>query len=257
MTTAAIASDRPASLPPGLKPANVLAATRDHGDRLRYMGGCRCFACRRANSAYEAARKVARAAGDWNGIVPASKAMAHLKMLSAQGIGRRSVAAASDVADTVLMEIKAGRKTQIRARTERAILAVTEQAAGDHALVPAKDTWKLINRMLEDGHTKSELAHRLGYKTRALQLDTDFVTVRNAHLVERLAEQMRSTCATRTLAMIETLKEEGYTGRQIEQRLAELARAAGEESPSIEPRNGRITMKAAALVARLYQQMTE
>lgn len=241
----------------GLKPAKVLGESREHGDRLRYLGGCRCFACRRSNSAYEAARKVARAAGDWNGLVPANKAQAHLKMLSSQGIGRRSVAAASDVALTVLLDVSTGRKTQIRARTERAILAVDEKAAGDRALVPAKPTWKLLNRLVKDGYTKSELARRLGYKTRALQLDTDFVTVRNAHLVERLFDQLRSTCAKKTLALIEKLRDEGYGRHQVDQRLADLARTLGEETPDLAAPNGRITIKAAALVDRLYQQMTE
>jgi hypothetical protein len=242
----------------GLKPASVLGATREHGDRLRYLGGCRCFDCRRANTAYEAARKVARAAGDWNGIVSAEKARDHMKMLSSQGVGRRSVAAASDVADSVLMEVITGRKARIRARTERAILAVTTEAAADHALVPAKATWKLINRMLKDGHTKAGLAAKLGYKSPALQLKTDFVTVRNAHLVERLADQLRSTCAKKTLALVEKLiKAEGYARQQVDQRLAELARSLGEDTPSLEPRNGRITVKAAELVERLYENMTE
>jgi urease accessory protein UreE len=241
----------------GLKPIQELAATREHGDRLRYIAGCRCADCRRANSAYESARQKARAAGDWNGLVPAEKARDHLKQLSELGVGRRSVAAASDVADSVLTEIIAGRKLKIRARTERAILAVTTAAAGDHALVPAKQTWKLINQLLKDGHTKGELAILLGAKHPNLQLKKDFVTVRNAHLVERLYEKLRWTCAKKTLKLLKKLVDEGYTSKQIRQHAAELAHSQGVEPVPLEARNGRIPFRTEALVERLHARLTE
>jgi hypothetical protein len=243
----------------GLRPVAELAAGRDHGDRLRYRAGCRCFLCRRANTAYEAARKIARAAGEGNGIVPAEKARAHLKALSAQGVGRRSVGAACDVADTVLAEIISGRKTNIRASTERAILKVTAAAAGDGALVPAKATWKMLDQLIEDGYTRTDLAARLGSKSKvpALQLKRDFVTVRSAYLVERMFEQLKCECARPTMKLLAKLRDEGYTQHQVEQRLAVLAARLGEPVPSIEPnKRGRISTKAADLVEKLYQELT-
>lgn len=243
----------------GLKPVTELAADRSHGDRLRYMAGCRCFACRRANSAYEAARKIARAAGEGNGIVLAAKARAHMKALSAQGVGRRSVGAACDVSDTVLSDIIAGRKANIRAATERAILAVTAAAAGDRALVPAKATWKMLEQLIADGYTRGELAARLGSKSKtpALQLKRDFVTVRSAYLVERLFGQLRFECAKPTLRLLAKLRDEGYAQSQIEQRLALLAARVGESVPVIVPnKKGRISAKAADLVEQLYREMT-
>jgi hypothetical protein len=243
----------------GLRPIAELAAGRDHGDRLRYMAGCRCFQCRRANSAYEAVRKIARAAGEGNGIVPAAKARAHMKALSARGVGRRSVGAACDVADTVLAEIIAGRKANIRASTERAILAVTADAAGDRALVSANPTWKMLDQLLKDGYTKSELARRLGSKSKtpALQLDKDFVTVRNAYLVERLFDELRFTGARETVKLLAKLRDEGCTQSQVEQRLSTLANSLGEKVPAIAPnKKGRLSAKAADLVERLYREMT-
>lgn len=243
----------------GLKPIAVLAAGREHGDRLRYIAGCRCFACRRANSAYEAARKVARAAGEGNGIVSAEKARAHMKALSEKGVGRRSVRAACDVADSVLSDIITGRKVNIRAGTERAILAVTVAAAGDGALVCAKHTWKLLDQLIADGYTKRNLAARLGSKSNipSLQLKRDFVTVRNAHLVERLFERLRFECAKPTMKALTKLRDEGYKQHQIEQRLAILASNMGEEVPSLVPnKKGRISTRAADLVERLHQEMT-
>jgi hypothetical protein len=103
----------------GLRPVAELAADRPHGHRLRYLAGCRCFHCRRANSDYERERAAARAAGDWNGIVDAAPARRHILALSRRGVGRRMVAAASDVGLSVIADIRTGRKMRIRARTER------------------------------------------------------------------------------------------------------------------------------------------
>lgn len=243
----------------GLKPVAELAANRAHGDRLRYMAGCHCFLCRRANTAYEAARKIARAAGEGNGIVPAGKALAHLKQLSAQGVGRRSVGAASDVGDTVLSDIISGRKVRIRASTERAILAVTKAAAGDRALISGRATWKMLDELIADGYTKTELARHLGSngKTPALQLKREVVTVRSAYLVERLFDQLKFECAKPTTKALGKLRDEGYTPGQIDQRLALLATKLGQKVPSLRPnKKARLSTKAADLVELLYQDLT-
>lgn len=242
----------------GLRPVSELAANREHGDRLRYMAGCRCFKCRSANTAYEAARKAARANGEGNGIVPAAAARAHLAALSKAGVGRRMVSAACDVSETCLQEVIAGRKANIRAATERAILAVTTAAAGDGALVPGKATWKMLDQLLDDGYTKSYLAQCLGSKAKvpALQLKRDFVTVRSAHLVERLFEKLKFECAKPTMKLLAKLRDEGYTQQQIAQRLAAMV-DQGEPVPLFEPnKKGRISTKAADLVERLYQELT-
>ena len=173
----------------GLKPVSELAAARAHGDRLRYMAGCRCDDCRGANTAYERTRQAARKAGDWNGIVPATKARAHMLKLSKQGVGRRAVQAVTDIADSILFQIRSGTKPRIRARTERLILAVTIEQAADNALISAAATWKLLNKLLAKGYTKTQLAHGLGYETHALQIGKDQVTVRNAYDVRRLYEK--------------------------------------------------------------------
>lgn len=177
----------------GLRSAADLSAARPHGDRLRYVGGCRCDDCRQANTAYERARSQARADGDWNGIVSADAARKHLVKLSKKGIGRRAVAAASDVGETVLCDIRRGTKRNIRARTERRILSVTEGAASDRALIDAGPTWKLINQLLAVGFTKTRLAHELGRKTPALQLNKHKITARNAYAVERMHIRLMSS----------------------------------------------------------------
>ena len=170
----------------GLRPAAELAADKPHGTRLRYIGGCKCFQCRRANSDYERERKAARAAGDWNGLVPSGRARAHLVSLSRAGVGKRAVQAASDVCMTVLQDIRTGKKPQIRARTERRILAVTREMVSDRALVKPGRTHRLIEQLLEEGFSKAELARRLGYARPALQFRRSRMTARNVAKVERL-----------------------------------------------------------------------
>lgn len=175
----------------GLKPVALLAANREHGDRLRYMAGCRCDMCRRANTDYEKARAIARKSGDWNGNVSARKARKHLLELSRQGVGRRAVQAVTDIADSILSGIRSGEKKKIRARTERLILAVTKEQAADRALIPAGPTWELIYKLLDKGYTKTWIAAALGSEsqTPALQLNDEQVTVRNAYEVRKLFER--------------------------------------------------------------------
>lgn len=174
----------------GLRPAVDLAAGRAHGDRLRYIAGCRCDLCRKANSAYERERIRARREGDWNGIVSAEKARAHLIKLSKQGVGRRAVAYATDVAESIVHQIRMGTRTRVRARTERLILKVSPAMALDGANKRAARTWKLIDELREEGYTDAFIAKRLGYKRPALQFGRTYVTVRNAARVERLHREL-------------------------------------------------------------------
>lgn len=238
----------------GLKPASVLADSRPHGDRLRYIGGCRCDECRRANTRYESERAKARKAGDWNGIVDAAKARAHMLKLAKAGIGRRAIAAATDIADSILVAIRAGTKTRIRARTERLILAVTKDVAADRALVPAGPSWKLIDELLEAGFTKGIIASRiLGRETPALQLRKSRITVRHAFDVARVHRELmtsdeRLVPAAQTWRYIAGLRDEGFTDKQ-------LARHFGHTSGELEFSRKSVTAAQARQVKEVYERL--
>jgi len=174
----------------GLRPVSELAAARPHGDRLRYMAGCKCFKCRRSNSDYERQRQAARLAGDWNGIVPADRARAHLRKLARAGVGRRAVGDATDISDSILHEIRHGRRLRVRARTERKILGVTPSQRADHAYVSAAKAWRLINQLIDEGFSKAALAKQLGYRSPALQLCRDRITARNEQRVIALHRRL-------------------------------------------------------------------
>lgn len=218
----------------GLKPASELAANKPHGDRMRYMGGCRCDLCRKANSEYERRRQQARKDGDWNGVVPASRARQHLNRLSRLGVGRRSVAAATDISETILFEIRSGARRNIRARTERLILAVTPEVAADHALVSAAHSWKLINLLLGAGFTRGYIAQQLGNKRPALQLGEHQITVRHAADIERLYQRLivsdeALVDAEPARRLIRELREEWMSATRIVETLGPEAAIEGNE----------------------------
>ena len=170
----------------GLKSAAELGPSFEHGERMRYLSGCHCDDCRRANTNYENERRRARAAGDWNGIVQADKARRHLIKLRRAGVGRNAVRMATDVSRTVLQAISVGKKVRIRRRTERRILAVTTAAAFDGAYIPAGRTWRQVNQLIAEGFTKSRISAEIGQDGIRLQLGKDQVTVRNAAAVNRV-----------------------------------------------------------------------
>lgn len=159
---------------------------RRHGTRHRYMGGCHCMLCRAANSRYETARSHARSNGDWNGIVSSATARAWIARLSKRGIGRNAIADASGLSRTIINDIKIGRARNIRARTERRIVAVDESARSDHSLVDAPPTWKLLDELIARGYSQAWLALKLGYKTQRLQFGRQRITAISASRVERL-----------------------------------------------------------------------
>ena len=238
----------------GLKPAAILAAKHPHGERIRYAGGCRCDLCRAANSAYEMARQKERRAGNWNGCVPAEKAKLHMARLTALGVGRRAIAYASDVAETVLMDVRSGRKTKIRALTERRILAVTPEMALDHALIPAAPTWALVDALLKAGFTKCRIAQGIGQNNGALQLGRTQVTVRNAYLVQKLHgdlidSEAALTDATPTWYWIKQLRGEGYTDKQ-------LARELGFADGELRIGKSRVSLCLARQVVAMHERLT-
>lgn len=157
-----------------------------HGLRARYMAGCRCLPCRAANSSYECERAAARKRGEHNGLVSAAKARAHILKLAKKGVGYKQVADASGVGNLIVSQIRNGKRLRIRANTERRILAVSADAIGDRALVDAAETWRKIERLIEDGgFSKAEIARRMGYKSQALQFRKTRVTAATALKVER------------------------------------------------------------------------
>jgi hypothetical protein len=179
------------SRPSDLRSAAELAATKPHGTRMKYLGGCRCRPCRAANSRYSCWREAERREGRGAGLVDAKKARRHILKLAERGIGYKSVAKDARVAKMIVFEIRNGTRTRIRESTERRILFVGESAARSATVIDARPTWKKIAWLLSEGFTKRSLAERLGYTNGALQFDQDTILARNARKVDRLYRTLR------------------------------------------------------------------
>lgn len=238
----------------GLDPAE-LAASKPHGSRVRYIGGCRCDPCRGANTAYEKLRQIARQNGEWIGLVDSAKSRQHLDALSQAGVGRRAVAAASDVPNSILTEIKSGKRPKIRAATERRILAVTPDMMSDRALIDAAPSWALINALCAAGFTRGNLAQRLGAKGKALQVGKDKITARKAQQIAKLhrdllpPEEVEVVDSRQAKRLLKELLAEGYRLRQIAQR-------AGIEEDQLVALDKRIPKSLEKKVSDAYVIMT-
>lgn len=241
----------------GLRPVAQLAASRAHGDRLRYMAGCRCAECRRANTEYEKTRVAARKAGDWNGIVPAARSRDHIARLSTGGVGKRQVADASGISGSIIQQIISGARMNVRALTERAILAVTLEAIADHAVIDAGPTWRLLDELISNGYSKAHLARELGFKSPALQVKRTQCTVRTAYDVGLLHQRLRCVRAAPTLRLVSALREEGFRQSRIETMLVELAQRTNAPAPDLTVRRESILASTASLVRTLHHELME
>lgn len=183
---------RPADLPPAER-----FAGRPHGLRIRYISGCRCAECRRANAQYELSRAKARRNGEWNGLVPAGRARRRLLLLSKACVGRRSIHMFTGIAESILSEVRSGCKKQIRAKTHQLIMACDAGAIADGGRVSGADTARQLAWLIDEGFTKRDLARRLGSKAKvpSLQIKPGQVTRRTADRVLRIYRQYHEEAA--------------------------------------------------------------
>lgn len=227
----------PAMAARGLRTAGELAQDKPCGTRIRYYAGCRCSACRQANTAYENGRRAARARGDTNRLVSADKARAHLAWLSARGIGRKTAADAAKVPPSIVSLVIDGQRLKIREATERRILAVTEAAAADRAYVDATASWQMLDELIACGYTKRRIGSELiGHQVNGLQLDRTRITVRNAELVRRVYARLRYASAPDTqhaLGQLGDLREECFRPDRVLREAINLARQRGLPEPTL------------------------
>lgn len=154
-----------------------------HGTRSRYVRGCRCDRCRRANADYANRRAlVTYRPAD---LVPAAQAREHLEVLRGLGVGLRAVAAATGLGRTALGKIRSGRSRRCHPETARLILGVSGFDRAPRAAVDAGPTWELVDELVGAGIPKVRLAEALG-NARALQLGRGRVTRAHQEAVEAL-----------------------------------------------------------------------
>jgi hypothetical protein len=145
------------------------ALLKECGTRAKYSAGCRCSDCRRANTEYENERARARKSGGWNGLVDADPVRLHLIALSRKGIGSKTVHEYSDVARSVIVDIINGKKSRVRKSTADRLLAVDKDCYKAGTLIGKAEFSGQMRYLLNEGFTKTEIARRLGLKSRAIQ----------------------------------------------------------------------------------------
>ena len=146
--------------------------TYPHGTRASYTNnGCRCEACTAANREYARAYYRAARRGDNPGrLVPAAPVREHLLYLSANGVGKRRVAALSGVAASVVDMIRRGERRHVRWSTSESILGVTVGDGCLGQLIDREEAEAIVERMLRRDWTRRMIAARLGSRARTPSL---------------------------------------------------------------------------------------
>ncbi|MGA0895037.1 MAG: hypothetical protein ACO3S5_10460, partial [Ilumatobacteraceae bacterium] len=105
--------------------------------------------------------------------IDATEVRQHLRWLSANGIGRRTVATVTGLSNSAVAELASGRRTMTTRSTANRILAVglLHRANGsDKARVDSAQIKAMIAELVDLGWSKAALARMLGYRTKALQI---------------------------------------------------------------------------------------
>lgn len=132
-----------------------------------------------------------RRATVWDGLVPVARAQAHLRALSERGVGYKAVAAASDVAHSVLCRVLAG-EGSIRASSERRILAVDETVRADHSVIDGARVREILATLRARGFTFTHLARVMGMSLGQVsnQARRARTTAATLHAYERLMRRV-------------------------------------------------------------------
>ena len=141
-----------------------------HGSIAGSSAGCTCARCRKAKAAYAKRRSRRIGYRTWAPWVDAEPVRAHLRVLSAHGIGwERAAKLAGLPGATVSGLLYARAKGRIkpaqkcRAETAQAILAVqpTLDNVADSVTIDATGTLRRLRALVAQGHTMLDLGHRL------------------------------------------------------------------------------------------------
>lgn len=135
-----------------------------HGTRTRYVAGCRCEQCRKANSRYAARRERI----DYvTSKVDSTDVRAHVQWLRDNGMGTRSIAEAAGVARSTIAALecspKTGRpKSTVDINVARRLLAVHHDLPAG-ANIDAIGLRRRIQALAAIGWCFAELDRRLGH----------------------------------------------------------------------------------------------
>ncbi len=171
-----------------------------HGTRASYVKGCKCPPCRAANSRYAKLQSYRSQAGIVT-LVDAGPVKAHVAMLRAAGVGRRTIAMRAGVSQTVIDRL-VGINTEkpcnrVRPETARRILAVRTVDVAPGSIVDTTGTTRRLRCLVAIGWTQTELARRIGWSVcnlnSVVMSRRPSVTVDTARMVAALYDELSMT----------------------------------------------------------------
>lgn len=155
---------------------------------------CRCTPCEDRVRTRQADRRKQQAYGRWTGMVPATIARNHIRVLSAAGIGARRVAALAGVTPSHVADIRSGVTRHISPHLERRIRAipVDESVFALGQLVPAVGVVRRLQALGRCGWSFAALESELGMQRDNVRrmACAARVTVRTRRAVEELYERL-------------------------------------------------------------------
>lgn len=125
-----------------------------------------------------------RGAGEGAQTVGSEPAAVRIAQLRAQGIGYRRLARLTGLSGQTIVDIAKGRREIIEAETERRILEAKPALAHGQRITGWREH-RYLAALRKEGFSSADLAARLGYATRQLQIGRR-MTVRNALRIRRL-----------------------------------------------------------------------
>jgi len=194
------------------KPCLHKVADHQHGEYVTAkLDGCRCWPCTKATAAYNATRTRAQAYGTWTPFVSTAPAVAHLRALSAAGMGWKRAARAAGVPESSVYPLLYGRpdrdggapRTKARKVLVDAILAVPMPSIDDlgaAVVVDGTGTRRRLEALIALGWSVNRLAADHGLDRQALDSALAWVPIHaaTARAVRDMFETIGDTRAPET-----------------------------------------------------------
>lgn len=145
----------------------MIPATFTHGTTTGYSKyRCPCMECRDAWRDYQRAYyQEVRAAGGRHRLVPSKEAKRHIANLLVSGVTIPAISEASGVSRKALLEIRTGKRKQIRRSTEERILGVQLGSVVAWHRVPARHAVRLMDEMEAAGVLRADFKEHLHMTT--------------------------------------------------------------------------------------------
>lgn len=176
-------------------------ARHRHGTYGAYtVDRCRCDDCREAARLYRKRTKLAAANGRSNRI-PCDRAVAHLRLLTANGWNPHQIAIASGIAPTTIVHMLARGRYTLR-RTEQAILSIPAHTRPASGYIDPTGTRRRVHALTALGWPQAWIARRLGIEESSLRqtMAAGIVQATTADAIAALYDQMWAELPpTRTL----------------------------------------------------------